>query len=248
MNTFLSAAGALLATVSLCCHAQTNDLQVAVASFPKIWASAYHPEVAARCANVFLKAGEEKACAALVKAVNTQPELYVNACHLCRLLFTSANRSQPLRRPGLGHIMGFPGESIIRDPPEWPDLPFVVAEGIPLSLCPEGYAGSGFPQSAEKYIEYCRANGRFRTNLFAIPTLVTASNALVSVYESPAWKSLNWKEEDQVWRPVDEGDTKRRLWAQVNNLANPQGGANRRQPPNSETKQTSPPAASGRSP
>ncbi len=170
----------------------------------------------------------------------------IQACHLCRLLFTSTNSSEPLRRPRLGAIQGFPGERVLRDPPEWPDLPFVVADGIPLSLW-QGYAGSGIPEPAEGYIDYCRANGRFRTNLFAIPTMTTASNALISVFASPAWKGLS--REDGAWSfNGNEKEAKKALWAQISNVANQQSGANGRQPFNSETNRASGAAASRRSP
>jgi hypothetical protein len=142
--------------------------------------------------------------------------------------------------------VGFPAESIIRDPPEWPDLPFVVADGIPLSLC-QGYAGSGVFELADRYVDYCRAGGRFRTNLFVIPTAITASNALVSVFASPAWKSLSRR--DEAWSyDGNESEAKKRLWAQIDNVANQQGGANGRQPFSSETNRASGAAASRRSP
>jgi hypothetical protein len=246
MKTVFLAVALLLVAMCLCSEAQTDDLQAAVTSFPRLRPQVYHPEVAARCANVLIQAGDERACAALLKAVKTQPELDVNACHLCRLLFTSTNSSQPLRRPALGAIQGFPAETIIRGPPEWPDLPFVVADGIPLSLW-QGYAGSGIFERAEQYVSYCRANGRFRTNLFAIATTITASNALVGVFASPAWKSLSRK--DEAWSfNGNENEAKKALWAQIKNVANQQGGANRRQPFRSETNSTPATAASRRSP
>ena len=219
MKTMLVAVAVLLGTIYLCSQARADDLQTAVNSFPQLPPRVYHPEVAACCANALIQAGEERACAALLKAVSDRRRsVNMQACHLCRLLFTSTNTNQPLRRPALGAIQGFPAESIIRDPPEWPDLPFVVADGIPLSLC-QGYAGSGVFELAERYIDYCRANGRFRTNLFAIPTTTMASNALVSVFASPAWKSLSRK--DEAWGyDGNENEAKGRLWAQISNVAN----------------------------
>jgi hypothetical protein len=225
MKTVFLAVALLLVTIYPCFQAQIDDPQAAVTSFPQLCPSVYHPEVAARCANVLIQAGEEPACAALLKAVGDRRRsnpVNMQACHLCRLLFTSTNSNQPLRRPALGAIVGFPAESIIRDPPEWPDLPFVVADGIPLSLC-QGYALAGVSEHAEGYIEYCRTNGRFRTNLFVIPTTITASNALVSVFASPAWKSLSRR--DEAWSyDGNENEAKKRLWAQINNVANRVGG------------------------
>jgi hypothetical protein len=225
MKAVLFALGLLLEAMCLCCHAQADELQSAVASFPQIWARVYNPQVAVQYANILIQAGEKRACAALLKAVENrrgddgERELVsMQACHLCRLLFTSTNSSKPLRRPKLGSLQGVPAESISRDPPEWPDLPFVIVDGIPLSLT-DGYAGSGVPELAERYLGYCRANGRFRTNLFAIPTTITASNALVSVFASPAWKSLGRK--DETWSFYgNEHEAEKSLWAQINNVAN----------------------------
>jgi len=252
MKTALSPVRLLLVTFCLCCHAQPDDdLQRAVASFPQIEVRVYHPEVAARCANVLIQAGEERACSALLKAVKNRPMdskgwglVNLQVCHLCRLLFTSTNSSQPLSRPALGAIQGFPAESIIRDPPEWPILPFVVVDGIPLSLS-QGYAGSGIREQAEQYVDYCRAKGNFRTNLFVIPTTMTASNALMSVFASPAWKGLSRK--DEAWSySGNENEAKKDLSAQIKNVANPpvqRTGASR---PASETNTTPPAAGSGR--
>jgi len=253
MKTSLVAVTVLFGTMYLCSQAQADELQTAVASFPQLRLQVYSPEVAARCANVLLQAGEERACATFLEAVKGRHgdsgksgTVNMQVCHLCRLLFTSANSSQPLRRPALGAIQGFPAESIIRGPPEWPDLPFVLADGIPLSLC-QGYALSGVHETAEHYVDYCRANGRFRTNLFTISTTITTSNALVSVLASPAWKSLSRKNE--AWSyDGNENEAKRRLWAQVSNVANPQVGANGRQPFSSETNRASGAAASRHSP
>jgi len=236
-----------------CSQARADDAQMANTSFPRLRPEVYNPAVAARCANVLIQAGEQKACAALLKAVKDRGGDWeesgaanMHACHLCRLLFTSTNSSQPLRRPALGSIQGFPAESITRDPPEWPDLPFVVADGIPLSLC-QGYAGSGVRETAERYLEYCRASGRFRTSLFTIPTMIMASNALTSVFASPVWKGLPRK--DEAWNfNGNENEAKKSFWAQINNLANQQGGANGTQPFSTKTNGASAPAASHRSP
>jgi hypothetical protein len=253
MKTMLVAVAVLLGTMDLCSQARADDLKTAVTSFPRLRPQVYNPEVAARCANVLIQAGEQRACAALLETVKDRRAdweesgtVNMQACHLCRLLFTSTNSSQPLRRPARGAVQGFPAESIIRDPPEWPDLPFVVAGGIPLSLC-QGYAGSGVRETAERYLEYCTANGRFRTNLFTIPTMIAASNALKSLFASPAWKGLSRK--DEAWSfNGNENEAKKSFWAQINNLANQQAGANGRQPFSTETNRASAPAASRRSP
>lgn len=98
MKSVLLAVGLLLVAMCLCSQARTNDLQTAVSSFPQLPPQVYHPGVAARCANALIQAGEEKACAALLKAVSDRRQsVNMQACHLCRLLFTSTNTNQALR-------------------------------------------------------------------------------------------------------------------------------------------------------
>jgi hypothetical protein len=61
MKSVLLAVGLLLVTICLCSQAQSNDLQTAVSSFPELRPQVYHPEVAARCANALIQAGEKRA-------------------------------------------------------------------------------------------------------------------------------------------------------------------------------------------
>jgi hypothetical protein len=131
-------------------------------------------------------------------------------------------------------------------PAGWPDLPFVISGGIPLSLS-LGYAGSGRAELTEKYLLYCRAHGVFRTNLFTIPNSLTASNALTAVFDSPGWKGLRWADGGEGWHySIDEADAKKSLWKQVESIGEPGGAANRSQPVRSDTNQTSAAAGSGR--
>lgn len=141
-----------------------------------------------------------------------------NVCHLCRLLFTPTNSSEPLRPPLLGGLIAMPYESM--DPTNWPDLPFVIFDDIPLSMS-LGYASGGLPEMAESYLAYCKANGKFRTLRFAQPDAPGASNALHQVFSSPAWKALKWKDEGLGWRyTLDQTSAKRELWQQIDNMAN----------------------------
>jgi len=104
-------------------------------------------------------------------------------------------------------------------PSGWPDIPFVNVDGIPLSFS-LGYAGSGVPEPAENYLKYCRAYGRFSTELFAKVTSASATNALNPVFKSEKWKALKWKDGGVGWNyAIDEEDTKERLWKQVENMA-----------------------------
>ena len=69
MKTILVAITVLLGTLDPCSQARADDAQTAITSFPRLRPEVYNPAVAARCANVLIQAGEQKACAALLKAV-----------------------------------------------------------------------------------------------------------------------------------------------------------------------------------
>ncbi len=56
---------------------------------------------------------------------------------------------------------------------EWPLLP-IVQSGTAYFALGEGYIIRGLPESSIDYLNYCRANGRFRTTPVAIPTRASA--------------------------------------------------------------------------
>ena len=133
-------------------------------------------------------------------------------------------------------------------PEAWPYLPFAITNEVPLSTT-LGYSLGGLAERARDYLAYCASSGVFRATPFPMPTPATASNALHQIMLSSAWKELRWKDSGPGWSySLDESDTKETLWKQVENMANPQGGANGKRPFNSETNKTSAPAASRRSP
>ena len=74
---------------------------------------------------------------------------------------------------------------------DWPDLPFVIVSNMPLSIS-SGYAGSGVAEKGQDYLAYCKANGIFRTQLFAKPSSLTVSNALDQIFLSSEWASIPW--------------------------------------------------------
>ena len=224
MSALRTAVQVLSVAVGMSCSAAINDLQRSISSFPEISAEHYRPDVAVASANALIAAGKETACAELDEAARSRSDLSnkerINdkICHLCRLVFTSANSSEPLRPPRLGALSGMPYEGL--KPPDWPDIPFVIINDVPLSMS-LGYAGSGIPERSANYLAYCKANGSFRTKLFARPTSITASNALNQVFSAPAWKALKWKAEGLGWHyTIDEDDVKERLRKQVESMAN----------------------------
>jgi len=74
MSTVRRTIGVLTAAVALSCCAETNDLERAIASFPKINAWNYRPDLAAQSANILIQAGEDAACHALESSVRTRRE------------------------------------------------------------------------------------------------------------------------------------------------------------------------------
>jgi hypothetical protein len=217
--------------------AASNDLELIIRSFPEITASRYRPDLAARSANALISAGEQAACDALGRIsspnhARSEPgeliefeALNRKICHVCRLLFVPKNAVQPLRPPKLGAPVDLPYESM--DPLSWPCLPFVITDGIPLSMN-LGYAGSGVPERAQDYLAYCRSNGTFRVETFAQPSPESTSNALSKVFSSVPWRTLRWKDSGLGWSyDINEHYAKELLWEQVENMrqASKAGGA-----------------------
>jgi hypothetical protein len=228
ISTLWVGLGAFCAITGVSSPAETNGLDFAALSFPDISADVYRADVATHSANMFIAAGKDAACGALYRAAKVSrsfatnndsidyEKLNLKLCHLTRLLFLSTNSSHPLRPPRLGTSQFLPVLSMNED--EWPDLPFCIRNGIALSMN-LGYAGSGIPERAKYYLDYCRINGTFRTRLLSEPTFLAASNALKQVFDSHAWKSLKWSDKDFGFSySLDEGRTKKMLWQQVQNL------------------------------
>jgi hypothetical protein len=173
------------------CCAATNEIERAIASFPRIDAEEFRPDKAVQSANTLIRAGKGAACVALESFANARRERDINekVCLLCRLVFTRTNSSEFLEAPRLGMSQFLPYESL--KPPEWPDMPFAIINDVPLSVN-LGYAGSGIMEQGEQYLAYCKANGTFRTQPFPEATSLTASNALNRLFNSAAWKALKW--------------------------------------------------------
>ena len=192
----------LTCLIAFSASADPAGLETNILNFPQISVDYYRPDVAVTCANAFISAGKEKACAVIEQFTEKRDrrdtdlesgiQINYNICFLCRLLFIPTNSSVPLRPPGLG------APSIGRyyslhspDTSEWPDLPFAIVDNIPLSLI-NGYALNGISEGGKSYLEYCEANGTFRSQLFPKPTSLSVSNALNKVFASPTWNAIPW--------------------------------------------------------
>jgi hypothetical protein len=201
------------------CFAQSNELQTAILSFPRV--TEYRPDEAARIANKLMEAGKDAACNALERAAKEHRSdgwIDERVCHLCRLIFVPSDPSKPLRSPGLGVSTTMPYESL--KPPEWPDLPFTIVNGIPICVYP-GYGMGGMSERGVDYVAYCRTNGAFRAEPFSVGTALSVSNALDRLFDSAAWKALKWQDEGVGWHyTLDESYAKERLQEQVARMTN----------------------------
>lgn len=225
--TITTVAAAILFQISS--QAATNELELAIWSFPKVAAPKYRPDLAARSANILISAGSNSACAVLESLAKLKPGTnwtsdevanYDSAnraiCYLCRLLFSSNVPSEPLRPPRLGACQGIPYNSMSAE--DWPDLPFAIVDKIPVSLI-QGYVLGGVPEAAESYLAYCRNNGVFRTGPYAQATRESATHALRQLFSSSAWRKLKWKDNGRGWSyDINEEFTKEVLLMQAERI------------------------------
>jgi len=241
---------AFVVFLALICRADTNLLDEAILSFPNIGAGEFRPEQAVLSANALIAAGRNSACSALETVARAFPEDYEvgqKVCHLCRVLFVPRTEGRALRPPRLGAPPLLPLHSM--NDADWPCMPLAIVENVPLSITPTGYLLEGIAEKPDHYLAYCLSNGTFRTLLFPTPSPATASNALQEILVSPAWKAIKWKDAGVGWSyALSEDYARKALWTQIERMANPQGGANGRQPFGSVTNRGSAAAAARRSP
>ena len=214
----------LAIAVTLSCHADSNDVEQAILSFPKISAWDFRPDKAVQSANTLIRAGQNSACTELKKvAMAKRPlsEMYEvdqKICHLCRLVFVSKSSTNYLRAPALGAPELLPLHSM--NISDWPYMPFAIVNDVPLSMT-LGYTLEGVSERPEDYLAYCISNGVFRKTSFPVPTVNTASNALNVILPSPAWKALKWKDSGVGWSySLGEDYAKEMVWKQVENMTN----------------------------
>ena len=206
----------------------TNNPDHAVLSFPPILTWEYRPDLAIESANVFISSGEVNAYDSLLRMARQTNNSFAetrrinrNISYLARLLFLPANTNQILHPPRVGAFISMPYGSMFET--NWPTLPFEIVNDVPLSL-QLGIAG-GIPEPAERYLEYSKANGRFRDRPFPTPTIQTVSNAMTQLFDSPKWHSLKWKDSGLGWSyELDEESAKSSIWQQVENMQNDSSG------------------------
>lgn len=221
-GVFLSLIYFTLAPLSPPCLGAGEDLAAAIHNFPRLSAIEYRPDVAVDSLNTLIRSGQSNACAALRKvAAETQGDLAVlemdqKVCLLCRLLFLPRNTKSVLRGPRLGGSHLLPDESM--KPADWPFLPYAIIDGLPISVS-LGYTLQGIAEPAEKYLSYCESNGTIRLEPFPVPTTISVSNALVKLFDSPRWKSLQWESTGAgPHYKLNESYVKEMLWRQAENL------------------------------
>jgi len=210
--------------------AESDNLEVAVLSFPEVRADAYQMDVTSHSANVLIAAGSNATCNALERLITANRDLRMTnpaasdrankvntkLCHLTRLLFISPDSVNPLQPPRVGLYLFLPVLSM--NEKDWPDLPFFITNNLALSMN-LGYGTTGIPEDAGNYLNYCKANGVFRTELLSEPTFLSASNSLSQLFDSQRWKSLEWADTNFGYSyTLDENDTKKMLWRQVENI------------------------------
>jgi hypothetical protein len=106
---------------------------------------------------------------------------------LCRMLFV--RRDEPgFVRPGTGGASFLGGT----DYADWPLEPIELVDGIPF-LIARGYLVAGFPEPAEKYLDYCLENCDWNPVRYVPKTAEEKTQALGKLVKSPKWK-----------RPLDE--------------------------------------------
>lgn len=206
----------------------TNSLDFEILAFPDIKADQYRPDIAAHVVNVLVASGKDAAYSAIDKQIRINRYSITNRafqsyhvhneklCHIMRLLFTPTNSGAPLRPPRLGLSASLPVLSM--NQAEWPCLPFVVTNGIPLAVS-LGYVGTGIAEDAQDYFTYCKASGMFRVEPLSEATFVTGSNSLKGVFASKAWGALRWRDNEYGFSyDLDKTNIENRLMLQLGKL------------------------------
>ena len=83
---------------------------------------------------------------------------------------------------------------------EWPRFPLAMDRNVPFLLV-RNYALAGFPEPGLDYLKRCQAHGIFRTTPYPLPTSAEASAAIDDLISSPAWKNLNWADDQGAVDP-----------------------------------------------
>lgn len=147
----------------------------------------------ARSANKYIAMGEKKAVQSLKKlALETRAskqgmQINTRITWICRMIFEA--KEKPIRRPLVGALM-IPING--NDAARWPLFPLAKSGETFFVLGQAGF-GTGIPEGADKYIEYCQHNGKFRKAPLTIPEQQRAQKDLKKLKDSKRWQEINWK-------------------------------------------------------
>jgi len=118
---------------------------------------------------------------------------------MCRMIFEPKGRS-PLRAPEYGRLC-LPEKQMTLA--KWPLFP-VALSGSTYFILSEKYVTDQVPEDPKHYIEYCRANGRFRTTPIAMSTKEQAMKDAANLRQSDLWRSIKWEDEMGASYPFGE--------------------------------------------
>ena len=150
----------------------------------------------ARVANQFIAIGEARAVEQLKRLGDAsgsdllfESDMREQIGWLCRLIFVPT-RSRPNRAPLFGGL-SLPWNTM--KSADWPFYPLAESKGIFFVLS-RGYMLAGVPEDPRHYLDYCQANGRFRSKALKIPTAAQSAEALRALVASQAWLKIEWND------------------------------------------------------
>jgi hypothetical protein len=138
---------------------------------------------------------------------------------ICRIVFQPRS-AEPLRSPRYG-ALSLPWNTMSLA--NWPLYP-LACSGSTYFVLSEGYMLGGVPEDPKSYLEYCRANGEFRTAGVPIPTRVEALKDSGSLRRSEAWQAIKWSDSGQGFSyGFSEAGAWRFIAAQAENVPRSEG-------------------------
>jgi hypothetical protein len=176
-------------------------------------AKSFSPAMLAEAVNHYVALGEVgayKELSALSQSVSlpTSPdarETRDRISWVLRILYEPV--ANPLRRPGYEGL-AVPSSMYTTWPvgaapwvnADWPLFPVTLwgSTYFVLSNTP-AFSNVGEAESATHYLEYCRANGKFRSKPVPVPTREVAVRDAKALLDSAAWKAIRWDEESRVF-------------------------------------------------
>jgi hypothetical protein len=124
---------------------------------------------------------------------------------VCRIVFQPKGK-KPLRGPAYGgHDLPYNTMPLTK----WPLYP-VARSGSTYFVLSEGYQLGGYPEDPKHYLDYCKTEGKFRTERVPTPTRCQALQDVEQLRRSEAWKAIKWVDsgqgfsysfnEDWIWK------------------------------------------------